>query len=161
MKNQCVKSEGFHLEPLFFSNLTVIFVYAKHQWSIFMRFIASLCRARKFSHLLSFLPSSVMILSTFHSCFSSFELKQIVVVFNCPVWISFLIIEYTFLACTFCFPNSDHVMFSRESAFCLFINYAYIGTWMHVHKTKNKTDKLKRLLWRYTSKRFFQSTACN
>ena len=37
--------------------------------------------------------------------------------------------------CMICFPNSDHVMFSREFAFCLFINYAYIGTWMHVYKT--------------------------
>ena len=26
-------------------------------------------------------------------------------------------------------------MFSREFVFCLFINYAYICTWMHVHKT--------------------------
>ena len=24
---------------------------------------------------------------------------------------------------------------SREIALCLFINYAYIGTWMHMHKT--------------------------
>ena len=45
-------------------------------------------------------------------------------------------IEYTFLPCMFCFLNSDHVMFSREFAFCLFINYAYVVTWMHVHKTK-------------------------
>ena len=37
--------------------------------------------------------------------------------------------------CMICFPNSDHVMFSREFAFCLVINYAYIGTWMHVYKT--------------------------
>ena len=37
--------------------------------------------------------------------------------------------------CMICFPNSDHVMFSREFAFCLFINYAYIGTWIHVYKT--------------------------
>ena len=45
-------------------------------------------------------------------------------------------IQYTFLPCMFCFPNSDHVMFSREFAFCLFINYAFICMWMHVHKTK-------------------------
>ena len=38
--------------------------------------------------------------------------------------------------CMFCFLNSHHVMFSREFAFCLFINYAHIGTWMHVHMTK-------------------------
>ena len=37
--------------------------------------------------------------------------------------------------CMICFPNSDHVMFSREFASCLFVNYAYIGTWMHVYKT--------------------------
>ena len=37
--------------------------------------------------------------------------------------------------CMIGFPNSDHVMFSREFAFCLFVNYAYIGTWMHVYKT--------------------------
>ena len=37
--------------------------------------------------------------------------------------------------CMICFPSSDHRMFSREFAFCLFINYAYIGTWMHVYKT--------------------------
>ena len=29
---------------------------------------------------------------------------------------------YTFLACMFCFPNTDHVVFSREFAFCLFVN---------------------------------------
>ena len=30
----------------------------------------------------------------------------------------------------FCFPNSDHAMFSREFTFCLFINYTwytYVG----------------------------------
>ena len=54
-----------------------------------------------------------------------------------PAWPrSSLIIEYTFLALMFCFHNSDHVMFSREFAFCLCINYAYTGTWMQVHKTK-------------------------
>ena len=40
-----------------------------------------------------------------------------------------------FLACMFCLPNSDHVMFSWEFAFCLLNNYAYICTWMQVHKT--------------------------
>ena len=43
-------------------------------------------------------------------------------------------IEYTFLPCMVCFTNSNHVMFSRKLAFCLFINYAYIGSWMQVHK---------------------------
>ena len=35
-------------------------------------------------------------------------------------------------------------MFSRKFAFCLFINYAYIGTWMQVHKT---TFEKKTVLW--------------
>ena len=30
------------------------------------------------------------------------------------------------------FPNSDHLMFSREFTFRLFISYAYICSWMHV-----------------------------
>ena len=30
----------------------------------------------------------------------------------------------------FCFPNSDHVMFSREFALCLSINYAHICAWI-------------------------------
>ena len=30
----------------------------------------------------------------------------------------------------FCFPNSDHVMFSREFALCLSINYAHICVWI-------------------------------
>ena len=32
-------------------------------------------------------------------------------------------------------------MFSREFAFFLFVNYAYIGTWMHVRKTKFEKKK--------------------
>ena len=36
----------------------------------------------------------------------------------------------TQLKLEFCFPNSDHVMFSREFAFCLFINYAYMCRWI-------------------------------
>ena len=35
-----------------------------------------------------------------------------------------LAVKNTFLAGTFCFPNSDYVMFSREFAFCPFIIYA-------------------------------------
>ena len=27
----------------------------------------------------------------------------------------------------FCFPNSDHVLFSMEFTICLFINYTYAG----------------------------------
>ena len=30
------------------------------------------------------------------------------------------------------FPNSGHLMFSREFTFRLFKNYAYICSWMHV-----------------------------
>ena len=32
-------------------------------------------------------------------------------------------------------------MFSREFAIFLFVNYAYIGTWMHVRKTKFEKKK--------------------
>ena len=41
----------------------------------------------------------------------------------------------TQLKLEFCFPNSDHVMFSREFVFCLFINYAYMCRWIYVHRT--------------------------
>ena len=34
----------------------------------------------------------------------------------------------------------DHLMFSREFAFCLFISYARRCTWMQVHRTKFKTN---------------------
>ena len=50
------------------------------------------------------------------------------------------------MPCMFRFPNSDHFMFSREFAFCLFINYAYGGTWMHVHKTTFE-KKINTVLW--------------
>ena len=53
--------------------------------------------------------------------------------------------QYTFIPCMFRFPNSDHFMFSREFAFCLFINYAYVCTWMHVYKTT--FEKKKTVLW--------------
>ena len=35
----------------------------------------------------------------------------------------------------------SHMMFSREFAFCLFINYAYICMWMHVHKQDDNWKK--------------------
>ena len=38
-----------------------------------------------------------------------------------------------FLACTFCFPISDHVMHSWEFAFCFCHNYAYICTCIRRH----------------------------
>ena len=45
-----------------------------------------------------------------------------------------------------CFINSDHVMFSREFAFCPFINYAYLMcTWMHAHRTKLERDTLPEI----------------
>ena len=62
----------------------------------------------------------------------------------------------------FCYPISDHVIFSREFYFCFVIKYAHKSTWMHMHRTKfernsslgvpsscglkweNKTSKLKR-----------------
>ena len=34
----------------------------------------------------------------------------------------------------FCFPNSDHVMFSMEFTICRFINYTYICRCMHIHR---------------------------
>ena len=49
--------------------------------------------------------------------------------------------QYTFIPCMFRFPNSDHFMSSREFAFCLFINYAYVCTWMYVHKTTFEKKK--------------------
>ena len=36
----------------------------------------------------------------------------------------------------FCYPISDHVIFSREFYFCFVIKYAHKGTWMHMHRTK-------------------------
>ena len=41
--------------------------------------------------------------------------------------------QLTSLACTFCFPISDNVMFSREFSFCVFISYAYIYTCIGRH----------------------------
>ena len=70
----------------------------------------------------------------------------------------------------FCFPNSDHVIFSREFAFCLFIMYTcahgctYIGWHLretalrdinhHVVWNGNKTYKLRRsIITNYSQKR--------
>ena len=39
-----------------------------------------------------------------------------------------------------CFLNSDHVMFSREFAFCLFINYVYICMWMNMWSEMGKQN---------------------
>ena len=39
-----------------------------------------------------------------------------------------------------CFINSDHVMFSREFAFCPFINCENLCTWMYAHRTKFERD---------------------
>ena len=75
--------------------------------------------------------------------------------FDCDVY------EQTSLACTFCFPISDHVMPSWEFSFCLFISYVYICTCIRRHlkklfprvasrglKWENKTYKLKRsIVW--------------
>ena len=36
----------------------------------------------------------------------------------------------------FCFPNSDHVVFTMEFTICNFINYTYICRYMHMHRTK-------------------------
>ena len=48
------------------------------------------------------------------------------------------------------FPNSDHLMFSREFTFCLFIDYAYRYTWIHVHKTtfeRNRSLRYHHMVW--------------
>ena len=47
----------------------------------------------------------------------------------------------------FCFPNSNHVMFPRKFAFCLDINYAYIGTWMHMHTGVGWHLNKEKVLW--------------
>ena len=49
----------------------------------------------------------------------------------------------------FRFPNSDHFMFSGEFAFCLFVNYGYVCTWMHVHKTTFEEKKNSSLGFRH------------
>ena len=38
------------------------------------------------------------------------------------------LLHWTFLACTFCFPNSDHLTLSRKFSFCLFTNHAHVRT---------------------------------
>ena len=49
----------------------------------------------------------------------------------------------------FCFANLDHILFSREFGFCLFTNYEYICTWMHVHMymKRKKEDFLENITW--------------
>lgn len=42
---------------------------------------------------------------------------------------TFLRPQLNFLACMLCFPNSDHVILSREFPFCLFKRYAFICAW--------------------------------
>lgn len=73
MKNQCRKSLGFHLEPL--CSFGSDFVYANHQWSIFVRFITTLCRAGKF--LSSSLRNKLLwfwsVSCIFHSCVTAIE----------------------------------------------------------------------------------------
>lgn len=68
MKNQCGTTVGFYLElPCCFGS---DLVYAKHQWSIFVKFITiSMCRAVKFSNFLSFPLPTVMNLLVFLYCF--------------------------------------------------------------------------------------------
>ena len=73
MKNQCGTTVDFYLKlPCGFGN---DLVYAKHQWSIFVRFITSMCRAIKFSNFLSFPLPTVMNLLVFLSCFRAFFLR--------------------------------------------------------------------------------------
>ena len=65
-------------------------------------------------------------------------------VFALIPYIHFLAREDFMLSCflafhqsarSFLLPNSDHVMFSRE--FFLFIDYAYICSWIHMYKNKH------------------------
>ena len=74
--------------------------------------------------------------------------------------------QRTFLACTFCFPTSDHVMFSWEFSFCLFISYAYICTCIRLFprvasrgvKWKNKNVQARKVPLKKLLKIVFQ---CN
>ena len=43
------------------------------------------------------------------------------------------LIQWTFLACAFCFAISDHVILSWEFSFCFFMK---ICVHLHEHKTK-------------------------
>ena len=49
-----------------------------------------------------------------------------------------LVSKQTFLACMFCFPISDHMMFSTEFAFCMHV----LCTWMHEHRTFERNKSL-------------------
>ena len=52
--------------------------------------------------------------------------------------------EIDLSACMFCFPNSDHVMFSREFVSSFFINYAYIYTCMYLHGVPSRGLKWEK-----------------
>ena len=57
----------------------------------------------------------------------------------CASFNTFVLDPYIFgidlFSCMFCFPNSDHVIFSREFAFSLFIIMYTYARGMHVHRT--------------------------
>ena len=64
----------------------------------------------------------------------------------------------------FCFPNSDHGMFSWEFAFCLFINYAYICRWMHAYRTmfeRHSSLGYHHVVWTYKLKGFISQRQSN
>lgn len=63
---------------------------------------------------------------------------------------SFTLAWWTFLACTFDFPISGHVMFSWEFSLCFLINYAYI---LHMRKT----IPYNSLTWREVGKQNVQA----
>ena len=73
---------------------------------------------------------------------------------TCPLITRWNTTKWTFLACTFCIPISDHVMFSWEFFFCLFISYAYMCTCTILFprvasrgvKWENNRYKLKRFI---------------
>ena len=61
----------------------------------------------------------------------------------------------TYLTCTFCFPISDHVMFSREFAFCFFVSYSYISTCVRRHL--KKTVLYSKITWSERGKQNLQA----
>ena len=67
----------------------------------------------------------------------------------------------------FYFPISHHVMFSGQFAFCLFIKYTYICSWMHEQRTtfeRNCSLGYHQVVWNgktiYTREKGLFSSTC-
>ena len=61
----------------------------------------------------------------------------------------------------FCYPISDHVIFSREFYFCFVIKYAHKSKWTHMHWTKfERNSSLGGTIipWSEVGKQNIQST---